>query len=62
MSSNRELLTERNKQIRSYANTLAERYPHWKYDYILEKTSKKFFLTPRTIEAIIKEEGNYRHF
>ena len=49
----------RNEAVRAYVQKLTDTYPHWKYEYVLEKTAEKYFLSVRTIEAIVKGEGVY---
>ena len=49
----------RNEAIRACVDKLLATHPHWKYEYVLEKTAEKFFLSARTIEAIVKGEGVY---
>ena len=52
-------LHRRNEAIRAYVNQLSTAYPHWKFTYIINKAADKFYLSARTIEAILKEEGVY---
>ncbi len=52
---------KRNTQIRNYASTLFKKYPHWQYDFIIDKTANKYFLSFRTVQAIIKGEGIYAY-
>lgn len=49
----------RNEAVRNYVEKLTTQYPHWKFDFIVGKTAEKFYLSTRTIEAILKEEGVY---
>jgi Uri superfamily endonuclease len=58
---NKEQLKARNEKIRKHVATLFKKYPHWNYDYIMQKTAETFFLSKRTIEAIIKGEGTYNY-
>lgn len=44
----------RNEAVRNYVEKLTTQYPHWKFDYIVGKTAEKFYLSTRTIEAILK--------
>jgi hypothetical protein len=39
----KERLQERNKEVRKHVAFLFKKYPHWNYEYILEKTAEKFF-------------------
>jgi len=55
----KERLCRRNEAVRSYAEKLENQYPHWKMEYILSKCAERFYLSKRTIEAIIKAEGIY---
>ena len=56
---NKQLFKERNEEIRRYVSSLFKKYPHWRVDYVIEKAASRFYLSPRTVEAIMKGEGNY---
>lgn len=53
------LLNDRNKAVREYFTALAKKNTQWRFDALEEETAKKFFLSARTVRAILKEEGNY---
>ncbi|CAD0008063.1 hypothetical protein FLAT13_04176 [Flavobacterium salmonis] len=54
-----ERLTERNNQVRKLFYDLQVKNPKWRIDAIIEEVADRFFLSNRTIEAIIKFEGVY---
>lgn len=49
----------RNQKIRDYFSSLERKHPQWRWDALLQEAEKEFFLSPRTIDAIIKFEGVY---
>ncbi len=49
----------RNDKIRKDYHLLEKRHPKWRFDAIIEDLADKYFLSARTIEAIIKEEYIY---
>lgn len=55
----KERLKERNKALRTYYEDTKNKYPMYKNDYLLQKVADKFFLSIRTVEAIIYYEGTY---
>lgn len=57
----KDKLKARNEKIRDFVNEMTIKYPHWNYDFILQRASDKFFLSSRTIEAIVKGEGIYAY-
>ena len=52
---------KRNENVRKKFNTTVEKNPHWKTDVILQQIAIEFYLSKRTIEAIIKGEGIYSY-
>ncbi len=60
MRSNNQF-NKRNTQVRNYVKELFKKYPEWKYDSIMQKTADKYFLSPRTVQAIVKGEGIYAY-
>ncbi len=56
MARNSEMLKKRNTEIERHYAELARKFPHYKNDYILRKVADKYFLSPRTIYAIISGE------
>jgi len=59
MARKSELIQLRNTKIREEYKKLCHKYPQWRYDAIIDLVSATFFLTPRTITAIINQEGVY---
>lgn len=55
----RERIIERNKQVRKYFYDMKAKNPKWRMDAIIEEVAKKFFLSTRTVDAIISYEGIY---
>lgn len=56
----KELLKERNKKVRECFYAMQKKYPKYKIEVIIQEVAQKFFLAPRTIEAIISHEGIYK--
>ncbi len=54
-------ITDRNVKIRSKFDVLAKKHPEWRIDYLFKYIGNEMFLSPRTIQAIIKNEGIYRN-
>lgn len=54
-----ERFTERNKIIRQCFYKLSKDNPKWRIEAVIESVADKYFLAPRTIEAIISHEGIY---
>ena len=52
-------LIRRNTDVRKYFEALQEKNPHWKTEYVINQVADKFYLSERTITAIITNEGNY---
>lgn len=59
MARKTELIQLRNSKIREEYHKLCKKYPQWRYNAIIDLVSVTFFLTPRTITAIINQEGVY---
>ncbi|MGY0039198.1 hypothetical protein [Pedobacter sp. NJ-S-72] len=38
---------------------MVKQKPEWRLDALEEKTASKFYISPRTVRAILKGEGNY---
>ncbi|MBB6499126.1 hypothetical protein [Pedobacter cryoconitis] len=49
----------RNQAVKMYFEELAKQKPEWRLDALEEKTATKFYISPRTVRAILKGEGNY---
>ncbi|MFL0171106.1 hypothetical protein [Tenacibaculum maritimum] len=59
MKRENKRLKVRNKDIRNRFNELSKKYQHWKYEALIEKLANEFYLSNRTIQAIINSEGIY---
>lgn len=55
----RDRLSKRNEAVRAAFDALQRRHPQWRLDAIIDKLSERYFVSPRTIEAIIKREVGY---
>ena len=53
-------LQERNMKVRTLLNELVKKYPQWRLNAVIEEVSERVFLSPRTIEAILSNEGIYK--
>lgn len=53
-------LQERNMKVRTLFNELVEKYPQWRLNAVIGEVSERVFLSPRTIEAILSNEGIYK--
>ncbi|GAA4198612.1 hypothetical protein GCM10022289_07630 [Pedobacter jeongneungensis] len=49
----------RNQDVKTYFDDLCRKYPEWRLDALEEKTAQRFYISPRTVRAILKGEGNY---
>jgi hypothetical protein len=58
MSRNKRL-QERNKKVRILFAKISKKNPNWRSDVIINEVAETFFLSTRTIEAILKGEGIY---
>ena len=58
--SRKAILIERNKQVRACFYATQKKYPKYKVEVIIQEVAQKFFLSTRTIEAIIGYEGIYK--
>ncbi len=58
MSRNKRL-QERNKKVRILFAKISKKNPNWRSDAIINEVAETFFLSTRTIEAILKGEGIY---
>ncbi|TRX39074.1 hypothetical protein [Flavobacterium restrictum] len=56
----KELLSKRNQEVRKFFYEMQKKHPKYKIDAIIQDVANKFFLSSRTIEAIISHEGNYK--
>lgn len=55
----KQLFNSRNQAVKDYFSALAKKHPEWRIDALEQNTGKKFFITPRTVRAILKEHGVY---
>ena len=59
MARKSELIQLRNTKIREEYYKLYKKHPQWRNDAVIDLVSNTFFLTQRTITAIINQEGIY---
>ena len=59
MARNNNLILIRNKNVKTRFNELSNKYPRWKYDALLDSLSLEFYISKRTITAILNNEGRY---
>lgn len=52
-------LNERNAKVRDEFYKVQSKNPKWRMDAVIEEVANKFFLSTRTIDAIITFEGIY---
>lgn len=57
--SRKARLNIRNQQIREDFDRLVDKNPQWRVDACVSELTKKWFLSERTIEAILRGEGCY---
>ena len=55
----KQLFKSRNEAVKTYFASLAGKYPEWRLDALEEKTAGHFYISTRTVRAILKGEGNY---
>lgn len=56
----KERLIQRNNQVRKQFYDLLSKNPKWRIDAVIDEVAKKFFLSSRTVDAIINYEGIYK--
>lgn len=56
----KERLTQRNNRVRELFHKVQEKNPKWRIDAVVEEVANTFFLSPRTVDAIISHEGTYK--
>lgn len=49
----------RNEKVRNLFDQLSSKNPNWRVDAIIAEIVKVIYLSPRTIEAILRGEGIY---
>lgn len=59
MARNKELIVLRNEKIKQRFNELSKEKPHDKYIDLLDELSYEFFITHRTISAVLNDEASY---
>jgi hypothetical protein len=60
MENKQERLQRRNKEIRIRFDKKRKEQPKWKAEAVVQSISTEFFLSVRTIDAIISYEGIYK--
>ena len=58
-TTKKQRLNKRNAAIKMLYAELQIKHHQWRNDAIIKKVADTFFLAPRTIEAILRGEGNY---
>lgn len=59
MARSKELIQKRNTRIKQRFNELTVKHPQWRYDAILQQLSDEYFISPRTVAAILNGEASY---
>jgi len=49
----------RNEKVRRFFSELEQKYPQWRISALEEKTADHFFISERTVRAILKGVGIY---
>lgn len=55
----KERLHLRNEKVRTQFDLISKKNPKWRVDAVIEEIVKMVFLSPRTIEGILRGEGIY---
>lgn len=55
----KERLHRRNNKVKNLFDRLSKKHPQWRVDALINEVSIQMFLAPRTIDAILKNEGTY---
>lgn len=53
MTRSKILIEKRNKKIHIRFDELSKQYPKWKTDAILEELTHEFYITKRTLSAVL---------
>lgn len=61
MECKQERLQRRNKEIRIRFEKKRQEQPKWKVEAVVQSIADEFFLSTRTIDAIISYEGIYKN-
>jgi len=56
MAHNPELINKRNLKIHERFRYYKRRNPKWMFCYVIEAVAEEFFLSPLTVERIIKQQ------
>ncbi len=56
MARNLKQQIRKEKSIEERYNAMCLQYPHWKEDYILQKIADDFFISKRTVYAVVSGE------
>lgn len=59
MDKKKERLQKRNLAVRTEFDIISNKYPQYKIEVLISMVAEKFFLSERTIEAILRGEGCY---
>ncbi len=57
MAKRNEILVKRNIAVRLRFQQITQKNPKWRTNAVLDELAKEFYLSNRTIEAIIRGEG-----
>ncbi len=60
MARNNDLIILRNQKVKQRFSQVSSKHPQWKYDAVLESLSFEFYISKRTISAILNNEGAYK--
>lgn len=55
----KERLKRRDRNVRSLFTKLSKKHPQWRVDAVIKEVSERVFLSPRTVEGILRCEGIY---
>jgi hypothetical protein len=61
MRRNTNEFNRRNQLVRDCVAKLFKKNHKWKPDEIFKEAAKQYFISPRTVEAIVKGEGIYTY-
>lgn len=52
-------LKERNTKVKKLFMQMSRKNPNWRTEALIDAVAKTMYLSPRTVEAILKGEGIY---
>lgn len=52
-------LQQRNQAVKEFFDALAKKHHQWRLDALEEAVAERFYISTRTVRAILKEEGCY---